>query len=72
MTRLWITWYRLRCWAVEEATTRVRARQMTHDDRGAGFLEAVVYTALCVAAAIIVVGIIVAKAKSTAENIQTQ
>jgi hypothetical protein len=71
MTRLWISWYRLRSWAVKGATAQLRKRQRAQDDRG-DILQTVVITALLVSAAILVVGLLKDKAKDLVEGIQTQ
>jgi uncharacterized membrane protein len=62
-------WTRTQCRAVAQS----RAHTL-HDDpeRGDGILIWVVMTALLAAAAIAIVAIIVTKAKSTANNTQTQ
>ena len=49
-----------------------RLEQAGHPERGDGILICVVMTALLAAAAIAIVAIIVNKAKSTANNTQTQ
>jgi hypothetical protein len=72
MTEVQLLWWWTRCHL--DAFTRSRAEAMAGDDpeRGDGILIWVVMTALLAAAAIAIVAIIVAKAKSTASNTQTQ
>lgn len=67
MTEIQLIWW----WTHTQLTAR---RQLLRDDpeRGDGILIWVVMTALLAAAAIAIVAIIVAKAKSTANNTQTQ
>jgi hypothetical protein len=54
------------------ALSRRRLEQVEDPERGDGILIWVVMTALLAAAAIAIVAIIVSKAKSTANNTQTQ
>jgi hypothetical protein len=67
MTEIQLIWW----WTKTQIYTR---RQALRDDpeRGDGILIWVVMTALLAAAAIAIVAIIVNKAKSTANNTQTQ
>jgi hypothetical protein len=67
MTEIQLIWW----WTQAEIATR---RQILREepDRGDGILIWVVMTALLAAAAIAIVAIIVNKAKSTANNTQTQ
>jgi hypothetical protein len=67
MTEIQLIWW----WTQTQIYTR---RQALRDDpeRGDGILIWVVMTALLAAAAIAIVAIIVNKAKSTANNTQTQ
>jgi len=70
MIRLWITWQRVSDWTMDQALRRPSMLRRK-EDRGE-ILQTVVITGLLVAAAIIIVGIIIAKARQTAENIKTQ
>ena len=70
MIRLWITWQRVSDWTMDQALRRP-SMPRRRDERGE-ILQTVVITGLLVAAAIIIVGIIIAKARQTAENIKTQ
>jgi hypothetical protein len=67
MTEIQLIWW----WTQAQLRTR---RQLLREepDRGDGILIWVVMTALLAAAAIAIVAIIVNKAKSTANNTQTQ
>jgi len=71
MIRLWITWQRVSDWTMDQALRRPSMPRRRRDERGE-ILQTVVITGLLVAAAIIIVGIIIAKARQTAENIKTQ
>ena len=71
MIRLWITWQRVSDWTMDQALHRPSMLRQRKEDRGE-ILQTVVITGLLVAAAIIIVGIIIAKARQTAENIKTQ
>ena len=73
MIRIWMTGQRIIGWATEQVVEGAGLFRQRKDDRGAGdILQTVVIIGLFVAAAIIIVGVIVGKAKSTADNIQTQ
>lgn len=68
MTEIQLIW----TWTALQLTRR-RAQLAAQDpERGDGILIWVVMTALLAAAAIAIVAIIVSKAKSTANNVQTQ
>ena len=72
MTRIWMTWERVNRWAADQIAHRPRLFRQRGDDIGAEILQTVVIIGLFVAAAFIIVGVIVAKARSAAESIQTQ
>ena len=72
MIRIWMTGQRIIGWATEQVVEGPGLFRQRKDDRGAEILQTAVIIGLFVAAAIIIVGVIVAKAKSTADNIQTQ
>jgi hypothetical protein len=50
----------------------VRREVQRNPDRGAGIVETVIIVGLFAAAAIVIVGILVTKAKTAASNVQTQ
>ncbi len=62
----------LMAWAHTQLRSRVRALREQDPERGDGILIWVIMVALLAAAAIAVVAIIVTKAKSTANNTNTQ
>jgi hypothetical protein len=67
VTEIQLIWW----WTYTQLATRRQALR-DHPERGDGILIWVVMTALLAAAAIAIVAIIVNKAKSTANNTQTQ
>lgn len=62
----------MRAWAMTRLQAHVRALREEDPERGDGILVWVIMVALLAAAAITVVAIIVAKAKKTANNTNTQ
>jgi hypothetical protein len=65
--RLAWTWMML-----QAGVLRDRARARTQDQTGAGIVETVIIIAAFAAAAIVIVGILVTKARTAANNVQTQ
>lgn len=72
MTRIWMAQHRIIGWAAERVAEVPRLLRQRKDDRGSDILQTVVIIGLSVAAAIIIIGVIVAKAKSAADSIKTQ
>lgn len=61
----------VRAWATSRADA-VRDTRRERSDAGASIVETVVIISLFVAAAIVIVGILVMKAKTAATNVKTQ
>lgn len=71
MTRIWMAGQRIIGWASDRVAEGPDLLWQRKDDHGE-ILQTVVIIAMFVAAAIIIVGVIVVKARSAADSIQTQ